>query len=118
MEQELVSGANSMVLFKEKKFQIQSQFIDQKVVTIVIIDGQVRQRVEKEVDEELKSSDAYNRIQKVLNTQHREIELKIRSKAKQKEKEDGAAEAEDEKPIPVEPPKKRGLLDSILRRKS
>ena len=116
---ELVSGANSMVIFKGKKFQIQSQFTSPKVVTVVIIDGQVRQRFETEVGEQLEAKD-YSAIQKILNTQHTNIEKKIRAKAKQKENESDAAPAPQPEILveePAEKPKKRGLLGSILRRK-
>lgn len=117
---ELVSGANSMVVFKEKKFQIQSQFTSPKVVTVVIVDGQVRQRFETNVSEQLAQADPYPQIQKILNDQHKNIEIKIRAKAKQKATESGQAQ---DKPVDTKPaetedaPKKRGLLGSILKRK-
>ena len=117
---EIVSGSNSMVLFKGKKFQIQTQYIQPNIVTIVIVDGQVKQRVEKDVTAEAGKPDAITIIQKMLNEQHKNIELKIRAKAKQKEKEEGispksADELDDKKD--QDEPKKRGLLDTLLRRK-
>ena len=116
---EKVAGANSMVRHKGKMIQIQSQLIDQTIVTVVIMDGQVKSRFETDATEQLKTEDPYPVIQKMLNDQHKTIEIKIRAKAKQKEKEAGGANevAEAVEEEIAQEPKKRGLLDTILRRK-
>lgn len=116
-----VFGANSMVRHKGKMIQIQSQLTEKMVVTVVIVDGQVRKRYETDVSSEVKLDDSVVVIQKILNKQHKEVEMKIRSRASQLKKAGQGDQPEEPIVKQEEPeeetPKKRGLLDTILRRR-
>ncbi len=119
-----VYGANSMVTYEGKKIQIQSELKEHTVVTVVIMDGQVKKRYEKDVTDELQHPDCVKKVQKIINDQHKEVELRIRAAKATKEKEVSAnpqpsapTPAQKPAPQPEEEPKKRTLLDTLLRRK-
>ncbi|OQY27997.1 MAG: hypothetical protein B6244_08615 [Candidatus Cloacimonetes bacterium 4572_55] len=118
-----VAGANSMVKYHGKMIQIQSQFTHPNVVTVIIMNGQVKKRYETDVAKELAQGDSTKLIQRILHNQHKEVELKIRAKKRQYMSKNTSSDVEEEEVnLPEEPkedekPKKRGFFDILFRRK-